>query len=568
MRSARICLAVLTVALPLTAADALPAPAQWLPAGAVFTVQIEQPTQIIDLASDLKLLDFATSGDKGLHNLLAVLSKSLGTDTKGVIGKLTGRGITYAVYPGENPVWLFDAPDSSALDVIQQVVKLAAGAHLATSASTATKPGPFYQEYPGDVAAWSLDGKQFFARTGNRLVLANKPETLKALFSPRTAGVLDAVPNYQKARQAAGPEVAAWAFVNMTVLNRYPPTQKALESGSDVINLLLADAIKQSLRSSEWLALGLHIDGRKLQFHAAVDALMVPSGEGGFTQASGTGILPNLTVPRELGAATLWRDLSKFYADKETFFPENTSAGILAENFFEIFFTGRDLREEVFRKFQPQIRFVVAAQQYDPKIGTPIVQFPAAALVFRVNQPEEFAEVFEEAWQKAIGLNNFTRGQQALPGLIIDRQTYAGVPFSYAYFSSRTETDRARLPVRFNLRPALAHIGPYLILSTTDGLTRDLIDAVNREDGVKLPASRAGAHSIIEINGGEGIAALLNANKVELIRANVLAKGQKLEDATKEVEQNLAWINKLKRADLSFYSTSAGHQADLDLELK
>jgi hypothetical protein len=550
------------------AADALPGPAQWLPSGAVFTVQVEQPTQLIDLASDLKLLDFATSGDKGLRNLLAVLSKSLGTDTKGVIGKLTGRGITYAVYPGESPVWLFDAPDASALDVIQQVVKLAAGAHPTLPASTPPKPGPFYQEYPGDVAAWSLDGKQFFARTGNRLVLTNNPETLKALFSPRTAGVLDSAPNYQKARQAAGPNVAAWAFVNMAVLNRYPPTQKALESGSDVINLLLAGAVKQSLRSSEWLALGLRIDGKKLQFHAAVDALMVPSGEGGFTQASETGVLPNLAVPRELGAATLWRDLGKFYADKETFFPEKTSAGILAENFFEIFFTGRDLREEVFRKFQPQIRFVVAAQQYDPKIGTPIVQFPAVALVFRVNQPDEFSEVFEEAWQKAIGLNNFTRGQQALPGLIIDRQTYAGVPFTYAYFSSRTETDRAHLPVRFNLRPALAHTGPYLILSTTDGLTRDLIDAVNREDGVKLPASRAGSHSIIEINGVEGIAALLNANKAELIRANVLAKGQKLEDATKEVEQNLAWLNKLKRADLSFYSTSAGHQADLDLELK
>ena len=566
-RSLWIGLLILSLGLPLAAAEATLPAAQWLPPGAVFTFQIEQPAPLLDLANDFKLFDLAASGDKGLQNLIALLGKTLGANTRGVIGKLAGQGITYAVYPGENSVWLLDAPDPSALDLIQQFVKLASSARGVAPVSVSKSPGAFYQEYPGNVAVWSFDGKQLFARTGNRLLLVNNAPLLKALFAPRSSGALAASPNYVRAKQAAGDGVAAWAYLDMAMLNRYPPTQQALATGSDVIDLLLAGAVKQSLRTSQWLSLGLHVDGKKLQFHAAVDALVLPSGEGGFTSPA-AGLLPNLTVPRELGAATFWRDLGKFYAEKETFFPEKTSGGILAENFLEIFFTGRDLREEVFRKFQPQIRVVVAAQQWDPAIGTPVMQFPAVALVFRVNDSEEFAEVFEEAWQKAIGLNNFTRGQQALPGLLLDRQTYSGVPFTYARFPSRHETDRAALPVRFNLRPALAHTGPYLILSTTDGLAKDLIDAVNREDGVRVSGPRADAHSIVEINGIAGIAELLRANQRQLVLASVLAKGEKPDAAAKELEQNLVWLDRLKTASLNFYATAAGHQADLDLELK
>jgi hypothetical protein len=476
--------ALAAAAQPNAAAD------QWLPDGAVYVLQVSQPAAVLDLAARLKIPEMLL----------------------GPLGKAAGAGrITYALYPGEKSVWVFDAQNGQAPEVV---------------------------------------GKEFLARI------------------PRSQGRLAASARYSRAKSAAGHDPAAWAFFDMAMLNQYPPAAKALSSAGEPFDLILNGAVKESLRDATWLSMGFNIEGRKLRLHAVTDGKPAATGAGAFTQTGDAGVLPNLTVPRELAAVTLWRDLGKFYSQKETLFPEKTSGGILAENFMEIFFTGRDLSEEVFCRFQPQVRLVVARQQYDPRAGTPVEQYPAAALIFRVAQhAEDFGEVLEEAWQKAVGLTNFTRGQQALPGVILDRQTYGGVPFTFGFFSVRAEKDRAHLPARFNMRPAIVRDGPYIILSTTDGLAKDLIDAVNKEDA-RNPAQRSGAHTIIEVTSPAEIAALLNVNKAALVRQSVLTGGKKPQQAAREFDQNVAWLERLERARLSISATPEGHEADLELDLK
>lgn len=546
--------------------------AEWLPEGAVVALHVNRPGALLDLAATLKLPEMLAGNplDPGVRLLLDTLSKGAGVDWKGLIRQFTGGGTTYALYPGDNPVWIFDAQNALVLDVLQQFAKSAAGARVVAPAS-AKSSAAFYQEYPGNVVAWSLDGKQFFARTGNRLVLASRSETLKALFSPRTQGRLASSPLYSRAKLAVAQRAhdpAAWLFLNMTALNQYSPSKKALETGTEPLSIILNGAVKQALRDSTWLATGLDIEGKKLRLHAITDGKLTATGAGAFTLPADSGILPNLSVPGEIAAASLWRDLGQFYSRKEAFFPEKTSGGVLAENFLEIFFTGRDLNEEVFSRFQPQVRLVIARQQYDPKVGTPVEQYPAAALVFRVKgSAADFGEILEEAWQKAVGLTNFTRGQQALPGLILDRQQYGGIPFTYGYFSARTEKDRAQLPSRFNLRPAIVRDGPYIIFSTTDGLARDLIDAVNKEDA-RNPAERSGAHTRIEVTGPAEIAALLNVNKAVMVRQTVLTSGKSPEQAARDFDKNVAWLDKFEHASLSLAATPQGHQADLELDLK
>jgi hypothetical protein len=180
---------------------------------------------------------------------------------------------------------------------------------------------------------------------------------------------------------------------------------------------------------------------------------------------------------------------------------------------------------------------------------------------------EDFGEVLEEGWQKAVGLTNFTRGQQALPGVILDREAYRGVNFTYGYFSARAEKDRANLPSRFNMRPAIVHSGPYVILSTTDGLAKDLIDAVNKEDA-RNPAQRSNAHTLAEVTCPGEIAALLKVNRAAMIRQSVLSSGKKPEEAANEFDRNVAWLDKLNSARLTISASPEGHQADLDLDLK
>jgi len=549
---------------------------QWLPPDAVLVVHIAQPAALLDLAADLKIPEAIAASqspqkqpaNSDWQNLLRfgdALGAKLGTDWKGLLRKLTGAGITYAVYPRETNLVMFDAQDIGAVEQVRQLVQSIIGPQ--GGAPEASKRGAFYREFPGG-AAWSFDGKQHFAIAGNRLVMCNRLEMLKLLLQPREQGALASWPLYAQARKAAGEGTAAWAFVNMAMLNQAPPVRQALTQAGSPLEALLGAAVKQSLGQSNWVAVGVRVAGRSLLLRAVADGKAdLRAAAFALPPDGGQGSLSNLTVPRQLAAASVWRDLHKFYLAKDALFPGKTSGGILLENFMEIFFTGRDLAEEVFARFNPAVRLVVASQEYDAAVGTPLEQYPAAALVFRVDRPEDFGEVFEEAWQKAIGLVNFTRGQQAQRGLIFDKSVHRGVPFTYCYFSASGEKARERLPARFNLRPALARFGPYLILSSTDALAKDVIDALNREEG-RAPPAPAGAHTLLEITDGSGIAALLNANRSALVRQSVVGSGASPQQAEAQLGLNMVLLQHLDRVRFSLSATPDGHRAEAELHLK
>ena len=94
-----------------------------------------------------------------------------------------------------------------------------------------------------------------------------------------------------------------------------------------------------------------------------------------------------------------------------------------------------------------------------------------------------------------------------MPGLIIDRPTYKDIKYTVAYFAPPDANDKTKLDTRFNIRPALAMPGQYLILSSTDGLARDLIDTLTREAG-QTATPVAQTHSVLEIDGGQAVSAL------------------------------------------------------------
>jgi hypothetical protein len=533
--------------------SAVPPAPDWLPAGAVAVVQVVRPEAVLGLASALHVpLD--SPEVKGFVKLVPGAG-----DPLAVVRQLAGGGVTWAVYPKDQSIFVIDAGDASVFSTVQQALSAVAKAQ-------AGKPGVFFREYPG-VTALSLDGKNYFAFAGARALMSTSPELIKSVFEREGKGVasLGEAAFWKRAVQEAGPSAAVIAALDMAALNRLPATAKSFAS-STPIDILLTGAMKESMRGARWFAAGLTVDGRSLRLHAATDGKAGASAV--FSIPASGGALPTLQVPRELASVTLWRDLRGFYAARDTLYPERTSGGILLENFLEIFFTGRDLTEEVFARFHPEVRLVVARQEWDPKIGSPREQYPAAALVFRADRAEDFGEVLEEAWQKAIGITNFTRGQQAQPGLIIDKGAHAGVAYTVAYYSARSEKDRANLPARFNVRPTLARVGPYMILSSTDQLARDLIDAVNKEDG-RWPAPTAREHTVVEIASGAGIAGVLETNRGEFIRQNLMKSGARQAAVEAEFDRNLTLLRLLESARLSLRATDAGGQAaDLEVRLR
>jgi len=314
--------------------------------------------------------------------------------------------------------------------------------------------------------------------------------------------------------------------------------------------------------------LGLQVEDSKLVFRASVDGKTVaPTSPAAFALPNkpGEGVLPNLSVPRRIAALSLYRDLHQFYAAKDDLFPDRTSGLIFFENMMGIFFSGRDLTNEVLAETKPEIRFVVAEQEYDPAIGTPQIKLPAFAAILRLRHPEQFNKVAEEAWQKAVGLINFTRGQQAMPGLIINRPIQGETQFTVAAFSTAEIEDKTKLDQRFNFCPALAMPGDYLILTSTDGLARDLIDALSRETEHTVKPF-AEIHSLVEIDAAQ-LASILEANRETLVRGDMVKKGSTQEESETGTDMLITVVKFVDHVKLSIGMHEGMSRANLEIEL-
>lgn len=577
----RILILTLVVFVPqrVIAGQTLPPAIQWVPQDAVISVELSDPKSLLDLFAGEKAIKFITSLPvyqkqasspkfKEFLGVVSYLETTLGTDWRTGLAKLTGGGVTFAICPQDTVILIIDAQDEQMLNQLHETFLNFAR----NDADKLGQPGRVASRQYEDVTAWTFDGKEAHAIIGRRLVMANRPEGLKAVLEQRAkmgGASLASNPTYQAAKSKIGSGTVATVFADLRLLMQIPQVSGLLERQSKNPLAALAFAgIVESVRESNWLVLGLDVKDNTLILRPLMDGKAVArTSPAAFAlpKEAGDGALPNLSVPRRIAALTVYRDLHEFYAAKDELFPERTSGLIFFENMMGIFFSGRDLTNEVLAETRPDLRFVVAEQQFDSTVGTPQIKLPAFAAVLRLRHPEQFREVAEEAWQKALGLINFTRGQQALPGLIIDRQVQSDTRFTMAYFSTAQIEDNTNLDTRFNIRPALAMPADYLILSSTDGLARDLIDALNheKEQTVKPLAE---THSRVEIEGGR-LASILEANRGMLVRGDMVNKGSTQEQAEAGIDMLITVVKLIDRVELSIGTHEGLTQARLEMKL-
>ncbi|UCE49156.1 MAG: hypothetical protein JSW47_03255 [Phycisphaerales bacterium] len=570
------------VSQPVTGSQAIVGVAarqDWIARDSVVVVDLVRPKALLDLLAGDQAIAFVTDLPaykeqatkpkfQEFLNFVNFLETALDADWRTALGKLTGGGITLAVRPDETVTLIVDTEDEDLLRRLHEML-------LNIARSEAEKKGqPNRVEsktYSG-ITAWTFDGKEAHAIIGKRLVMSNRPEGLKTILDLRAEAGGESLatnPAYEAARSQMKPGAVAAVFADLQVLTQAPNIAGLLKrQDENPLAALVFTGIAEAIRDSSWLALGLHIEDQTLICRASVEgktATRTSPAAFAFPKKKDEGALPNLVVPRRIAAMTLYRDLHKFYAAKDNLFPERTSGLIFFENMMGIFFSGRDLTNEVLVQTRPEIRLVVAEQQFDPSIGTPAVKLPAFALILRLRDEEEFDEIAEEAWQKAIGLVNFTRGQQAMPGLIIDRPMHGNTKMTVSYFSTAEIEDRTKLAQRFNVRPTLAMPGDYLILSSTDGLARDLIDAVNDEIERQVEPL-AQIHSLVEIEGGR-LASILDANRDTLVRGNMIKKGSTKEQAESEIDVLTTLARLCERLRLSIGMNEGITEASLEMKL-
>ena len=556
-----------------SAADAPPA-AKWVSQNALVVLELSDPGAALDLILSPDVMEgvkrwapyqaWAAQPDAvQLQMMVKGLEQQFKTDWPSAMRKLLGGGVTLAVMPGDLTVMIVDTQDAQLLAGLHEVfLAIARGEAAKQGLSNAFAPSV----YRG-TSCWSFGPNEAHAIVGNRLLIANGPAGLHGaldLLAEPGAGDLASEPAYRQAVEAAGADATFRLYVNTKVLKYIPKIQQGLADRSNPLVSLLFAGVTEALQDSSWLAMGLTVDRQTLKLTATTDGTIGSTGVASFAlpAKAGQATMPNLTVPRQIAGMSLYRDLPQFYTAKDKLFPERTSGLIFFENMMGIFFTGRDLTGEILAQLGPNTRLVVAEQDYAAIGGTPVTQVPAFAAIFELEDPEHFAMVAEEAWQKALGMVNFTRGQNALPGLIIRNADHGGTTYSVAAFTPEEDTGEAA-HARYNFRPSLAVADNYLILSSTDGLAEDLIDAVKKGSAAQ---PQAGTHSLLRMDGPQ-LASILNANREAMVLKNMVEKGHTRDQAENEFDMLVGVVAHITQAELAVRTDDARSTASLTLGL-
>ena len=457
-----------------------------IPDDAILVVRVTQPKALIERAFDQRVVQFvqslppyqqamAQAETQQVLTMVKFFESKYKADLPTMIGKLVGGGMTLAVGPNESNLLIVDAEDAQMLSEIHDFFRTIAKGEASKQGDPDRVASA---EYRG-VMGWKFGPGESHAIVGNRLLLSNRPETLKAAIDRQvdhTAKDVTQSSRYQAAVASLKNESQVTLFADMGVLNQVPQFQKGLTQDDNPMTRLLFAPFLAAMTEATWLAAGANLTADDLAVDIVADRTSpepTPLNSFALPLKDGQGAMPNLVVPGQIAAVSMYRDLHQFYAAKDELFPDRTSGLIFFENMMGIFFSGKDLTNEVLAQTLPDIRVVVSEQRYDEKTGTPAMKLPGFAVVIQLRDPDKFQLVMKEAWQKAIGLVNFTRGQKAQPGLIIDSATHNGINYTTSFFSVADEENKDAVDIRFNFQPALAVAGDRLIMSSSDLLVRD-----------------------------------------------------------------------------------------------
>lgn len=518
---------------------------QWVPADAVAALIVPQPAELLRKLNETSAIQEAAGSARlaellernqqlrQLRAVVALLEGQLQSDWKTILGDMTSGGLVLAVLPDNRVVVILEARDADALGKVNDFVLNLA---RLDPANNARREAVREAEYRG-VRGWSLSREESHAIIDRHLVMCNSAELLRRIIDQAQDGGESLASSSQfKNAMASLPASDIGIFVDFRVFRGLPQVQEGLRQARSPLPVLFLAGLTEALGGADWLALGLSYADEKVQFALRSGGDTALASDFGFATPTspGEGAFPNLEVPGRIMALTMYRDLHDFYARKNELFPERTSGLIFFENMMGIFFTGRNFTDEVLTELHPHIRIVVAQQQFTPETGVPEVQIPAFALVFRMRNPQRFGPIVEEGWQKALGLINFVRGQDAQPGLILDRVEYQGVKYTVSYFSTVDEDLSQPLPMRFNFRPVVITQGDNLILASTEGLGRSIMDAIRASADSDRPLP--GVTALMEADMA-AVAQVIEVNREALIRQNMIEKGRNREEAVKEWEQ-------------------------------
>lgn len=466
---------------------------------------------------------------------ITLLEGALQSKWEPALRSLVGGGIYLGIDPAGEAVLLVirvRQPELAA-KLLQTLADLAQ-----VDAQNRGQPSPVKTvEYRG-VKGWSLAANETHALVGDLLLVSNKAACLqtavdRVLDGPGTAH-LAAEPQFAQASSARDPLDAVWAYVRLDALRGNPELARMLEAKSNnVLAELLLGGVVETLKQAPYATASLRASEGGLRLRASLPRPAdAPVGQRGWYFAAGGAA----ELPRPAGTIstiTLARDLAGMWLARDELFDEQTNAGFAqADTQFGLFFSGRDFATEVLGELEPLVRFYVMRQEFAAP-PRPVVKIPSFALVLEMKQPEQFSRHLLVGYQKIVGLVNVVTGQQGLPAMLMETESYRGTTITKSTFLAEGLEDMEAAPLYYNFSPACARVGKYFVYSSTaDGLRR-VVDALSEASNGSEPGA-VWAQTVFDTSGPEAARALAD-NREFFISQNMLTQGHDRQAAEREV---------------------------------
>jgi hypothetical protein len=570
-------LAPLVLAAGTARAESPPA-ARLVGPDAVFYAEINRPGTLLDRAADERVqaaleavpgykAALQKSDYRQFRAVVDFVAGALGTTWEDGLRDLTGGGVALAIEGREKPerVFLVVYPrDAAFLDRAHaKLLELAR-----KDAADKGNPDPVKEGEHRGIKGYNVAPNEAHAIVDGRLIVANGSETLKAVIDralDKSGPSLADDAGWKARRAAVAPDALGWAFLRLDRL-RAMDKKYAVPDQVDAGATLLFGHWVEAIRKAPWASAALTWTEGKL----AADVTL-PTPPGGYGKAQGKTVPPAtagaaglLNPPGTIASLTLWRDLSALWEVRtELLAPEALQGLAQLDTTAGTFFGGRDFGTGVLGALASDWRLVVARQEAKTLDPLPDVKLPAFALVIGLKpDDEEFATRLQAAFQSFVGLANLGAAQEKAPPLMLGSETCEGVTIATSKFQVPKGPPPKGEPVhqRHNFSPSSALVGDHFILSSSLGLTRDLIRSL------KSPAKPTDDTLVVAASGAE-LAGLIEQNRDRLVMQNMLEKGNDKARAEGEIGLLAALARYLGQGTLTSKDRPESLQFRLDFHL-
>lgn len=531
-----------------------------MPAGAVGYAEISGLGRVVDRIQNSPYLQMVTASPQfaGIEQTpqykkaragRQIVEAQLGMDLWTLVEELLRDRLAAAIYPGPdgnptpNSLAVLRGIDPKILAQLRQRLEPFLALMEEQIEASDASPG---------VKVLSVNGKAFVALGETWIAASNARDVLTKSLGLMTGkeeqGSLADDPAFKASVTELGREHLVSAFVNTGLLAKARGTRLTPEKLDNPLASMLFGGILELAAGSPYLGLALDVEDHRFVLTSAIagDSRTVDEAHRVFfSDPSGPGTADIPKLPGIIGGFTFHLDFANWYKQREKLLQPQVLPGFdQFETGLANLLPGKDVGEDVIPLIGKSLTFVAAPQDYTHLDGTPGVKLPGFGVVIDLAKPEEGGDVFQLFFQTLSSILNLQAREQNRQPWIMGSETFGNVQISYGRYLKKPSGDQ--LPIVFNFMPASARVGDKFIISSSLGLCRNLIEALQKP-AAEAPRPNRNLNFELHI---DALADILQANK-EVFQARSIQQGTEAAKAETEFSSLLGVVRLFESLQLT-----------------